>query len=628
MAKANTKAAGKKPDKPEKPAKPDKPAAGEKSPYAEEEGPRGRPMKVEAGTAIVRMYCTGLGDCFLIGLPGKNGKTAYVWIDCGVWKGTPGATAWMRQIVEHIAATVNGDGIEILVATHAHWDHLSGFGQAADILKKIEVRNVWMAWTENPKDPVASGVTAERQLAVRAAVAAASKLHMEAKRAEDDQREEDRKRIQATADHIEHLLKFSGHTPRGDEAAKAEDDALRKAGVIGARAAAGENLGLGADLAAAAQGTDDLLDLVRKLVPEPTYLKPSLKPVPTSAIDGVRIYALGPPTDLTLLGRDDPSKAAGKSEVYLGPNLGSLPLNETTALLAAVMAGGSSADLRAGANPEAGDIDPDARAMQQLTYPIDPIYQLSSARVEKDPRHAPFFNTYYNNAQEDWRRIDTDWLDVGEQLALNFDSHINNQSLVLAFELGDSADAPVLLFPADAQVGNWLSWHQLERVESFPSAADLLGRTVLYKVGHHASHNATLKDLGLKLMTQSSRLTAMIPISQEEAHKPKGSNKNGWDMPYDKMMTDLEERTQGRILRADQGVPLLERDDQAAPADWPADAWERFKQDVRVFPPTEKVETDPKANRVQAVPKPLYIEFVVRAHQTEKPVKPKRKARG
>jgi hypothetical protein len=31
-------------------------------------------------------------------------------------------------------------------------------------------------------------------------------------------------------------------------------------------------------------------------------------------------------------------------------------------------------------------------------------------------------------------------------------------------------------------------------------AEDLLERTVLYKVGHHASHNATLRQKGLELM--------------------------------------------------------------------------------------------------------------------------------
>ena len=44
------------------------------------------------------------------------------------------------------------------------------------------------------------------------------------------------------------------------------------------------------------------------------------------------------------------------------------------------------------------------------------------------------------------------------RLALQLDSDTNNTSLVLAIEL--IASGRVLLFPGDAQVGNWLSWHE------------------------------------------------------------------------------------------------------------------------------------------------------------------------
>ena len=49
------------------------------------------------------------------------------------------------------------------------------------------------------------------------------------------------------------------------------------------------------------------------------------------------------------------------------------------------------------------------------------------------------------------------------------------------------------------------------------TSSALLARTVLYKVGHHASHNATLREKGLELM-QSDELVAMIPVDEEQAH--------------------------------------------------------------------------------------------------------------
>ncbi|TIM05499.1 hypothetical protein [Mesorhizobium sp.] len=44
----------------------------------------------------------------------------------------------------------------------------------------------------------------------------------------------------------------------------------------------------------------------------------------------------------------------------------------------------------------------------------------------------------------------------GRALALDMNDATNNASLVLAFELGKGGN--VLLFAADAQRGNWLSW--------------------------------------------------------------------------------------------------------------------------------------------------------------------------
>ena len=111
----------------------------------------------------------------------------------------------------------------------------------------------------------------------------------------------------------------------------------------------------------------------------------------------------------------------------------------------------------------------------------------------------------------------------------------------------------MLLFAADAQVGNWLSWHEV----SWPGASkvtakDLLARTVLYKVGHHGSHNATLKDLGLELMT-SGDLQALIPVDRKMAAK------KHWDMPYPPLWKRLKEKTRGRVVLAEPGADLPDK---------------------------------------------------------------------
>ena len=63
-----------------------------------------------------------------------------------------------------------------------------------------------------------------------------------------------------------------------------------------------------------------------------------------------------------------------------------------------------------------------------------------------------------------------------------------------------------MLFPADAQVGNWLSWQSVKWPvgANEVKATDLMARTVYLKVAHHGSHNATLglEQHGLELMTR------------------------------------------------------------------------------------------------------------------------------
>lgn len=134
--------------------------------------------------------------------------------------------------------------------------------------------------------------------------------------------------------------------------------------------------------------------------------------------------------------------------------------------------------------------------------PFEESYREPRSRVESGPISAGLAalrNQYYG-AAFDWRRIDHDWLGVVEDVALKLDADTNNTSRAMAIELGGK----VLLFPGDAQVGNWLSWqdHSWKTADGGGeiTASALLSRTVLYKVGHHGSHNATLGDEGLELM--------------------------------------------------------------------------------------------------------------------------------
>ena len=165
-----------------------------------------------------------------------------------------------------------------------------------------------------------------------------------------------------------------------------------------------------------------------------------------------------------------------------------------------------------------------------------------------------FFDQYYFGRYPDslasdqsWRRVDASWLGAAAEFALQLDSLTNNTSLVLALEFIDSGK--VLLFAADAQVGNWLSWQNLSwkiSESQTVTGPDLLKRTVFYKVGHHGSHNATLRAKGLELMG-SDDLVAFIPVDHAMAIKKRWGN-----MPLPGLVDALNQRSAGRVVRIDE----------------------------------------------------------------------------
>jgi len=118
---------------------------------------------------------------------------------------------------------------------------------------------------------------------------------------------------------------------------------------------------------------------------------------------------------------------------------------------------------------------------------------------------------------------------------------------VLAIEL---ADQDVLLFAADAQIGNWLSWQDLHWKigDRSVTGPDLLKRTVLYKVGHHGSHNATLREKGLELMQKLS--VAMLPVDEDMAKQKRWTR-----IPLSDLVEILEEKTRKRVVRSDRRPP-------------------------------------------------------------------------
>ena len=100
----------------------------------------------------IRMYDAGFGDSFLLWFPGPDGKRhTKVLVDCGTF--AKGKNALRDVCNSIVAAATDSDGVarlDVLIATHRHKDHVEGFRYPE--WENVEVKEVWMPWTEHPDD--------------------------------------------------------------------------------------------------------------------------------------------------------------------------------------------------------------------------------------------------------------------------------------------------------------------------------------------------------------------------------------------------------------------------------------------------------------------------------------------
>lgn len=466
----------------------------------------------------IRMYCVGLGDCFLLTFPRADGSECHVMIDCGVLKGTNPAK--LKLAAQNIFETTGGN-LDVLVATHVHWDHVSGFKQARDIFKQFKVKQVWLPWTETIGDKKAAKLQEERKTALAALQTAVS--HISGAGLTGEELGQKKKSVQAVLDFFGDEVRSAQTTQAGEEL-----------GAVAAPSANPEEIS-SSDTGGSHEAMDFLASFPGASV---RYCSP-VKDGPQSLdqVSGVRVYEFGPPEDVAYLRVFNPTKAR---EAY------DEAMRTEDAFYSALAALSAREENSAAAHHTNGQ---DAFAPFEEHHRID----MAAANIENG-----FFQAHYGFAAQNtdaWRRIDDNWLDIASELALNLDNVTNNTSLVLAFELGEPGSGKVLLFAADAQVGNWLSWKELHwkvkdstNTEQAIISDDLLANVVFYKVGHHGSHNATMREAGLEKMI-SNNLAAMIPVDHDSAEK------KGWAMPFSSLMNRLVEKTKGRVMRIDTGIP-------------------------------------------------------------------------
>lgn len=125
----------------------------------------------------VRMYNVGFGDAFLLIFPDKD-RPRRVLVDCGVHSMGPGPRT-MKEVVQQIVTdTTDADKksrIDVVICTHRHQDHVSGFSQP--IWSKVDVGEVWMPWTEHPTDREARRIRETQSARARSLTMALNRLN-------------------------------------------------------------------------------------------------------------------------------------------------------------------------------------------------------------------------------------------------------------------------------------------------------------------------------------------------------------------------------------------------------------------------------------------------------------------
>ena len=383
------------------------------------------PKKESSGAVTVRMYNVGFGDAFLLAFPGSPPRK--VLVDCGSHRAGPGPEP-IADVAARIVRDVTGsDGvprIDVVVATHRHQDHVSGF--ASPVWKDVQVSEVWMPWTENPDDPAARKIR-------NAQSSGAAKLHA--------------------------ALRLSG----------APDPLL--------------------DLVANSLTNEKAMTTLHEgFAGKPARLflpkkGGERKAFTSAALPGVTVHLLGPSRDADVLRDMDPPK--GKGYLRVGPD--------------ADEGGGSGLPFR--------------RRWALTPREFDATAAFAHLRLPEKYRKA----------------VDAIGRDDDLAVAVALDAAVNGTSLMLMFEIGRA----FLLFSGDAQWGTW------NAVRSDEASAELLRKTVFYKVGHHGSHNATPRAFVEEDLSHPRAMVSTRSLPQ-------------WSLiPKKELMAALAEKS-GAVVRSDR----------------------------------------------------------------------------
>ena len=412
----------------------------------------------------IRMYQVGFGDCFLLtftyAAPLADGRAVrHVLIDFGSTR-----LPWRKDDLSGAARSIyakTGGELDVVVVSHRHKDHLSGFGPketAALALQPGYPRLVVRSWTEHPTIARDAKGPAAAVRANAASAANAGPLSADVKRTSV-----------AFARSLVDAEKFA--VGLSNRLATATTNSLP-----------GELKQLAEDQVANKLAVDQLQKWAD--AGKGAYLNYGLPSEIEAFVPGIGVRVMGPPTV-----NQYPAVAKQRSrdskefwQIY-GDVLKNLSAKDLILRDPDPEGGTTAADSDAG--PDDADGTPPGSTATMSA--VDPVFTVQAAPSttsgEPDPGPVRWLTD----------KLGRQRVNSMLRIVRVLDDVMNNTSVILLIDVPSKKEPLRLLFGGDAQIENWE--YALKEAPEHEANLDLLRKVDVYKVGHHGSRNATPRTL-------------------------------------------------------------------------------------------------------------------------------------
>lgn len=434
----------------------------------------------------IRSYQVGFGDCFLLtfNYPGAekvDDRSRHILIDFGSMGLPPGTPPdQMMRVARNIKEQCNGK-LHVVVATHRHKDHISGFttqddgSGTGDIIAQLKPEAVIQPWTEDPeahdppvvgspdlkkgasKTPIETPDVTNSHALQSLHISSLSSMHVvsDAMLAEVQHISDERKFKQPLGFGIAEKIRFL-----------ADDNGIPNKSAVENLRRMGKNYYV---------SHGSILDF-SKLLP------------------GIGITVLGPPT-IEQHAAVQRQRSADKEEFWM---------------------------LRAAAQRFWGQQAATGEMLEKFASAKHRLFPNAAVISRVIPSHNKWFVRQIRVMR-------------GKQMlgiVRILDKAMNNTSVILLFDIGGKK----LLFSGDAQIENWE--YSLSLEEDVKQLKDV----EIYKVGHHGSRNATPKTLWENFDHKSEKATdkARLKTVVSTMEGKHGSRSNHSEVPRQTLIDALD----------------------------------------------------------------------------------------